>query len=178
MQVINCDFRFNNADDDGGAIYTSSDANTVVRNSYFWDNKAGYWGGAMCRGVAYDSSFYLNSADEDGGGMYYGEAFDCSFTWNTPNNVYGTDVYRLIKGKITLSQSGSYFGGKTVSAKVVDTNNNNAPLSDIPVTFKFSNGKSATVYTGSNGVHPIQPLRLQWATSESIRLLQQSSQRN
>ena len=152
LQVINCDFRFNNADDDGGAIYTSSDANTVVRNSYFWDNKAGYWGGAMCRGVAYDSSFYLNSADEDGGGMYYGEAFDCSFTWNTPNNVYGTDVYRLIKGKITLSQSGSYFGGKTVSAKVVDTNNNNAPLSDIPVTFRFSNGKSATVYTGSNGV--------------------------
>ena len=152
LTVVNCDFRFNEADDDGGAIYTDSDADTVVRNSYFWSNDAGYWGGAMCRGTAYGSSFYLNDAERNGGGMYYGEAFDCSFAWNSPNESYNTDVYRTILGKITLSQSGSYFGGKTVSAKVVDTNNNNAPLSGVAVTFKFSNGKSATVYTGSDGV--------------------------
>ncbi len=152
LTVLNCDFRFNSADDDGGAIYTQSDADTVVRNSYFGGNNAGYWGGAMCRGVAYDSTFYLNEADYNGGGMYYGEAFDCTFSSNYPQNAYETDVYRLITGKITLSQAGSYYGGKTVSAKVVDTNNNNAPLSGVAVTFKFSNGKSATVYTGSNGV--------------------------
>ena len=144
------DFRFNHADCRGGAIY-SDYVDTEVRNCYFWENDADDYGGAMYWCNAYDCQIYLNSASS-GGGMYDGEAYDCSFSWNTPQNTYGTDVYRSIKGQITLSQSGSYFGGKTVSAKVVDTNNNNAPLSDIPVTFKFSNGKSATVYTGSNGV--------------------------
>ena len=152
LTVLNSEFRFNKADDDGGAIFTDSDSDTVVRNSFFGGNSAGYWGGAMCRGVAYDSTFYLNEADRNGGGMYYGEAFDCTFSSNSPQNAYETDIYRLITGKITLSQSGSYYGGKTVSAKVVDTNNNNAALSGVAVTFKFSNGKSATVYTGSNGV--------------------------
>ena len=151
LTVLSSDFRYNEADDDGGAIYTSSGADTVVRNSYFWSNNAGYWGGAMCRGMVYGSSFYLNKADSYGGGMYYGTALDCSFAWNTPQNAYETDVYESITGKITLSQSGSYFGGKTVSAKVVNTKNNN-PLSGVAVTFKFSNGKSAIVYTGSNGV--------------------------
>ena len=150
LKVIHCDFRFNDADDDGGAIYTESDADTVVEDSYFWENEANWYGGAMCRGSVYDSSFYLNDA-KYGGGMYYGEAYDCSFSWNTPENVYETDVYRIITGKIILSQSGSYFGDKTVSARVVDTNNNNAPVANVPVTFKFTNGKSAIVYTGSNG---------------------------
>ncbi|WP_405264918.1 hypothetical protein [Methanobrevibacter sp.] len=144
------DFRFNHADGRGGAIY-SDYVDTEVRNCYFWENDADDSGGAMYYCNAYDCQIYLNSAS-NGGGMYDGEAYDCSFSWNTPQNTYGTDVYRSIKGQITLSQSGSYFGGKTVSAKVVDTNNNNAPLYDVPVTFKFSNGKSATVYTGSNGV--------------------------
>lgn len=151
LTVLNSEFWYNEADDDGGAMYTESGADTTVRNSYFRSNNAGYWGGAMCRGVAFNSQFYLNKATEDGGGMYYGEAYDCMFTWNTPENVYGTSVYQSIKGKITLSQSGSYFGGKTVSAKVINTNTN-APVSGAKVTFKFSNGKSATVYTGSNGV--------------------------
>ncbi len=150
LKVIHCDFRFNDADDDGGAIYTDSDADTVVEDSYFWENEANWYGGAMCRGSVYDSSFYLNDA-KYGGGMYYGEAYDCSFSWNTPENVYETDVYRIITGKIMLSQSGSYFGDKTVYAKVVDTNNNNAPVANVPVTFRFSNGKSVIVYTGSNG---------------------------
>ena len=95
MKVIHCDFRFNDADDDGGAIYTESDADTVVEDSYFWENEANWYGGAMCRGSVYDSSFYLNDA-KYGGGMYYGEAYDCSFSWNTPENVYETDVYRII----------------------------------------------------------------------------------
>ena len=153
LKVITCDFRFNEAADDGGAIYTESYADTVVTDSYFWENEAGYWGGGMCRGSVYDSSFYLNKAARDGGGIYDVEAYDCSFTWNSPNNAdESSDVYRLITGKIILSQSGSYFGDKKVSAKVVDTNNNNAAIANVPVTFKFSNGKSATVYTGSNGV--------------------------
>ena len=162
LEVIHCDFEFNKADDDGGAIYTDSNADTVVREGYFWENKAGYWGGAMCRGVAYDSTFKLNSAVRNGGGMYEGEASGCSFTWNSPNDMYetyspgynpgGSGSSSGYAGKITLSQSGSYFGDKTVYARVVNTNNNNAPLSYVPVTFKFSNGKSVTVYTGSNGV--------------------------
>ena len=152
LKVMNCDFRFNDADDDGGAIYTDEYADTVVTDSYFWDNEAGYWGGAMCYGTAYDSTFALNKAARNGGAIYGAEAYDCSFTWNSPNNAdESSDVYRLITGKIMLSQSGSYFGDKTVYAKVVDTNNNNAPVANVPVTFRFSNGKSAIVYTGSNG---------------------------
>jgi hypothetical protein len=152
LTVLTCDLRFNEAYDDGGAIFTSSGADTVVENCYFWENQAGYWGGAMCRGSAYNSSFYLNDADKNGGGMYGGAAYGCSFSLNSPQSTYSTDVYRIITPKITLSQSGSYYGGKTVSAKAVDTNNNNAALSDVKVLFKFSNGQSATVYTGSNGV--------------------------
>ena len=152
LTVLNCDLRFNEAGDDGGAIFTDDDGDTVVENGYFWENKAGYWGGAMCRGIAYKSSFYLNKADVNGGGIYGGQAYDCTLAWNSPNESYDSSVTSIAIGKITLSQSGSYYGDKTVSAKVVNTNNNNAPLSGVPVTFKFSNGKSATVYTGSNGV--------------------------
>ena len=151
LTVLNSEFWYNEADDDGGAIFTDSDAETTVRDSYFRSNKAGYWGGAMCRGTAYSSQFYLNKADHDGGGMYNGEAFDCAFTWNTPDNIYGTDTYVSIKGQITLSQSGSYFGDKKVSAKVINTNTGSV-VSGAAVHFKFSNGKTATVYTGSNGI--------------------------
>ena len=151
LTVLNSEFWYNEADDDGGAIYTSSSADTTVRDSYFRSNKAGYWGGAMCDGVAYSSQFYLNKADRKGGGMYNGKAFDCAFTWNTPNDTYGTDAYVSIKGQITLSQSGTYFGDKRVSAKVINSNTGN-PVSGAAVHFKFSNGKTATVYTGSNGI--------------------------
>lgn len=151
LQVIHCDFEFNEASDDGGAIYSDSDADTVVRESNFWENKAGYWGGGMCGGSVYSSTFRLNKATRNGGGIYGAEAHDCSFTWNSPNDAYDSSVSQVITGRITLSQSGSYFGDKRVSAQVVNTNNN-APVSGVPVTFRFSNGKSATVYTGSNGV--------------------------
>lgn len=152
LTVLNSYFRYNEADDDGGAIYTASEADTLVKNSFFGRNDAGYWGGAMCRGVARNSTFYQNNADRNGGGMYYGTGYDCIFISNYPQNVYETDCYVTIIGKITLSQSGTDFGLKTVSAKVVNTNNNNQPVSGVAVTFKFSNGKTATVYTGSNGV--------------------------
>ena len=151
LRVGSCSFMYNEASDDGGAIFTYDGADTLVAGSTFEGNDAGYWGGAMCRGVAQGSVFRYNTAYE-GGGLYKGKAQDCSFTGNSPNNVYNTDVSQVITGRIILSQSGSYFGDKRVSAKVVATNNNNAPVSGVPVTFRFSNGKSAVVYTGSNGV--------------------------
>lgn len=52
------------------------------------------------------------------------------------------------RANIELSQSGSYFGDKTLAVKVVD--NNCTSLYCIPVTLKFSNGKSATVITREN----------------------------
>jgi predicted outer membrane repeat protein len=152
LTVSNCNFTYNEADDDGGAIFTSSYADTVVTGSDFYGNEAGYWGGGMCRGSVYDSTFSKNKATRNGGGVYGVDAYDCSFAGNSPNNAYDSDVYQVIIGKIILSQSGSYYGDKTVSARVVDTNNNNAAIANVPVTFRFSNGRSATVYTGSNGV--------------------------
>lgn len=49
------------------------------------------------------------------------------------------------QAKIDLSQSGSYFGDKKLTVKVLDNNSN--ALYSIPVTLKFSNGKTATVIT-------------------------------
>ena len=149
LLVSNSNFMYNSANDDGGAIHAND--NTIIRNSYFLENEAGCWGGAMCYGTAYDCQFVDNYAVRNGGGMYGGIEYDCIFSGNSPQNVYNTKCYESIIGQITLSKSGSYFGGTTVSAKVINTKKGTA-LSDIPVTFKFSNGKSATVYTGSNGV--------------------------
>lgn len=51
--------------------------------------------------------------------------------------------------KIQLSQSGSYYGEKTLKVKVVDANGTG--LFSVPVDLKFSNGKSVTVVTKSDG---------------------------
>lgn len=151
LTVSNSDFYYNYASDDGGAIYADSSTETTVSHSNFYYNEAGYWGGAMRGGTAISSTFNANSADRNGGGMYEGEAIDCQFSSNSPQNVYGTDVYRLIVGQIQLSQAGTYFGEKTVTVRVTDTNNGNAPVSGVKVTLRFSNGQTATVYTASNG---------------------------
>lgn len=150
ISLNNCTFEYNGAGDEGGAIYDNDDSLTA-RNCHFVLNTAKYYGGAMCYGTAYDSKFEQNIAYSTGGGMYYGSEFDCSFSGNSPQNVYGTDCYESITASIQLSKSGGYYGGTTVSAKVINTKRNSV-ISGVPVTFKFSNGKSATVYTGSNGV--------------------------
>ena len=51
----------------------------------------------------------------------------------------------------TISQSGSYYNSKYVTVKVVNRDTK-APIKNTAVTLKFSNGKSATVTTNSNGV--------------------------
>ena len=56
----------------------------------------------------------------------------------------------LIPAEIKISQSGSYYGEKTLKVKVIDKNK--TALYPIPVSLKFSNGKTATVITKSNGV--------------------------
>ena len=52
---------------------------------------------------------------------------------------------------ITISQSGSYYNEKYVTVKVIDRDTNSV-IKNTAVTLKFSNGKSATVTTNSNGV--------------------------
>lgn len=54
-----------------------------------------------------------------------------------------------LQAKIQLTQSGSYYGEKTLDVKVID--DNGTGLHSIPVTLKFSNGKSVTVVTKSDG---------------------------
>ena len=54
-----------------------------------------------------------------------------------------------IPARIQMNQSGQYYGDKKVSVNIIS--NNNVSLYPIPVTLKFSNGKSATVITDSNG---------------------------
>ena len=150
VTLSSCRFEYNGAGDDGGAIY-DDDSSLTATNCYFSLNTAKYYGGAMCYGSAYNCQFEQNTAYSRGGGMYYGSEFDCSFSGNSPQNVYETKCYESIIGSIQLSKSGNYYGETSVSAKVINTKRNNV-VSGVPVTFKFSNGQSATVYTGSNGV--------------------------
>ena len=150
-EVINlCNFRNNYAGDDGGAICGHS--NLAVRNSYFYNNYAGYWGGAMRYGSAFDCSFVSNDARYRGGAMYEGNAYDCKFWGNTPENVYATSVFISIKPQIQISQSGSDFGSKTITVKVINLNDNNKPVSGATVNVKFSNGKTVKLTTNSNGI--------------------------
>lgn len=59
-------------------------------------------------------------------------------------------VQDKIPAKIQIKQSGQYYGDKKVTIKVIS--NTNASLYPVPITLKFSNGKSATVITDSKGV--------------------------
>jgi len=57
-----------------------------------------------------------------------------------------------VKGSadISISQSGKYYGDKTLTVKVVDSKGK-LPVSNHKVSVKFSNGKSVTLTTDSNG---------------------------
>ena len=59
-------------------------------------------------------------------------------------------VQDKIPAKIQIKQSGQYYSDKKLTIKVI--NNTNASLYPVPITLKFSNGKSATVITDSKGV--------------------------
>lgn len=60
-----------------------------------------------------------------------------------------TFVLEKIPAEIQIKQSGEYYGDKKLTVKVI--NNTKASLYPVPVTLKFSNGKSATVVTDSKG---------------------------
>lgn len=122
----NCKFINNTAVKDGGAVY--GNAATVVKNSKFINNRAGSMGDDMFNGIA----------------------TDCVFS--SSNSTYATKITKSMKPKITLTQSGKYFGSKKITVKVIDTNNGNKAVSGATVTLKFSNGKTVKVKTGSNGI--------------------------
>lgn len=165
LTVSSSKFNYISANDDGGAIYTSFDAvSTTVTGSYFEGNYAGWWGGGMCRGDAYSTGFYLNSVSHNGGGMYGGSATDCLFSSNYPENTYDTEIHTTPGGggsgnvpsqplvsSLSLSQSGTYYGEKTVSARLVNARTGQ-PISGALITFRFSNGKVFSLSTGYNGV--------------------------
>jgi hypothetical protein len=51
----------------------------------------------------------------------------------------------------TISQSGTYYNSKYVTVKLINTDTN-LPIKNCGVALKFSNGKTVTVTTNSNGV--------------------------
>ena len=53
--------------------------------------------------------------------------------------------------KITISQSGTYYNNKNLTVKVIDKDTG-AVIKNCDVVLKFSNGKTATVTTNSNGI--------------------------
>lgn len=133
----------------GGAVYTDfGDAD--IYNSYFESNAAEV-GGALCYVSAHNCIFKENVAGQEGGGMYSGGAYDCNFTDNSPDDYSETVITETIKGQITLTQSGSYFGDKTLKVKVINLLTNK-PASGVQVTLKFSNDKTVYVTTDSNGI--------------------------
>ena len=75
----NCYFRYNNSDDDGGAIYASMASGALyemkIVNCTFQDNSSQQYGGAIC---AYFNLQVLNSTFERNTTGYEGGALSCS----------------------------------------------------------------------------------------------------
>ena len=148
----------------GGAIrigsgdsYVSAGIKGILRvsgNVLFQSNYGEGPGGALSLdrtdSIVEDARFINNTAEYDGSAMYGGTAINCIFEGNTDPATYDTEVINTVKGKLTISQSGSYYKGKTITVTLTNANTG-AALSGKEVTIKFSNGKSAKVTTNSNG---------------------------
>ena len=74
---------------------------------------------------------------------------DCDSVQEIGSQKSVESAVSTIPAEIKISQSGSYYGEKTLKVKVIDENK--TALYPIPVSLKFSNGKTATVITKSNG---------------------------
>ena len=124
--AINCTFRDNHADWDGGAVYRVKsidctftnnsagkrgggifDANAT--NCIFTGNYAGESAGAMCGRLALNCTFRGNHA-ANGGAMGDGRAINCTFTGNYAEGYGGATYYNDVSN-CTFTQNNATTGG-------------------------------------------------------------------
>ena len=125
----------------------------VSGNTLFESNYAGTGGALSFSGVAdaivEDATFRYNDADSQGSAMTNGTAVRCVFEGNSAPVTYNTKIIENVEGKLTLVQSGSYYGDKTITVTLTNAKTN-APLSGKKVNIAI-NGKSVTLTTNSAG---------------------------
>ena len=80
---------------------------------------------------------------------HIGEAENISASNHAEVTVIFIENNTAKKADIKLAQSGQYFADKALNVKVID--NNGTSVYCVPVTLKFSNGKTATVITTEKG---------------------------
>ena len=113
-------------------------------------------GGAVYRGDVYNSYFENNQASE-GRDISGGSCYNCTFADYSSTSLCESIVYN-----VSIIQSGSYYQSKTIKIKINATLVNqpmmgeyitrNMSISDVWVSLKFSNGKTANIKTNSEGI--------------------------
>ena len=161
----NTQFIDNYAEYYGGAIrigsndnYASAGVKGILRvydNALFQSNYGYGPGGALsldrADAIVKNARFINNTADDGASAMYGGTAINCVFIGNTNPATQDTTIINSINSKLSLSQSGSAYNAKTLTVKLVNSNNN-AGIANVNVVVKFSNGKQATIKTDSKGI--------------------------
>ena len=147
----NSKFDSNNASLYGGAIYAAGSES--ISGCSFTNNFALYGAAIYANGNTVKNSYFKNNnAKTKANDIYNATALDCTFASYSSKSLFETKIVKSPKPKLTVSQSGKYFGEKTITVKVIDTNNNNKAISGASVTLKFSNGKKVTLKTNSKGI--------------------------
>ena len=131
------------AEDDIGAVKIDGNA--------LFDSNRGRYGGALyvpeIEANVNNARFVNNYANNDGGAMYGGTAIDCTFSGNSNPQTYSTKI--MNSARLTISQSGSNWNDKTITATLTNGNDGSAIASQY-VSFNL-NGKVTRVITNSRG---------------------------
>ena len=122
--AINCTFKENYANGDGGAIY-----NANAKDCTFTGNHAKNSGGAIHTGNAINCNFTDNHADDDGGAIFKGGAINCTFIGNKADDHggaihHGDEKFTAIN--CTFNNNSADEGGATYRIEVFNcifTNN-------------------------------------------------------
>lgn len=149
--AVNSKFDANTASLYGGAIYAAGSES--ISGCSFTNNVAQFGAAIYANGNTVRNCYFKdNNAKTKANDIYNATAVDCTFASYSSKSVYETKIVKSAKPKVTVSQSGKYFGEKKITVKVIDTNNNNRAISGASVTLKFSNGKKVTLKTNSKGI--------------------------
>ncbi len=124
-----------------------------IYDNVLFQNNSATTGGALSiidsDSLIKNAVFIKNSADENGSAINGGLAVNCTFKDNSDPATYDTEVINTAEGKLTLSQSGSYYGDKTLTVTLVNKNTNEA-IADASILLK-TNGKEIQLYTNAKG---------------------------
>ncbi|WP_405290227.1 hypothetical protein [Methanobrevibacter sp.] len=98
-----------------------------------------------------EGAYFKNNYAQTGGAVEGGKLVNCLFEGNSEPITSETLVVCDVKPKITITQSGTYYPDKKLTITLKDSVSGRVMLNQ-KLNIAFSNGKTATVTTNSNGV--------------------------